>query len=92
LEGILLLEINLTIIMLIALTVSTFYLVYQRRRKGITGFKTALTSICFYSIAIINLVAIWTKSLGIITWLLSILLLFLAAYFTKFFPQKRQQT
>jgi len=87
-----LLEISLTIITIIALIISVAFVIYQRRQKGITGFKTALTPICFYLIAIINLVAIWTESLGIITWMLSILLLFLAAYFTKFFPQERQQT
>lgn len=84
-------EILLTIITVIVLFISITYVAKKRKETGITDLKTALTPICFYLIAIINLIAIWTDSFGLLVWTFNILLLFLAAYFTKFFPDIKQE-
>ncbi|MGM0753950.1 MAG: hypothetical protein ACQET6_18740 [Bacillota bacterium] len=71
-------------ILLISLCSSIFYVVKKRKAAGITGFKTALPSICFFMIAIMNLLAHWLGFRGIISWFLTIVFLFVGAYFTKY--------
>ncbi|WP_437176718.1 hypothetical protein [Rossellomorea aquimaris] len=80
-----------TIILLISLCFSIFYVVKKRKTAGITGFKTALTSICFFMIAIVNLFAYWLGFRGIISWFLTIVFLFLGAYFTKYMVPYRTE-
>lgn len=80
-------DIVFSIIILIALALSIIYLIRKRKERGVTGFKTALTSICFYLIAVVNLCTYWFNFLGIISWSLTIGLLILGAYFTKFLPK-----
>ncbi|PRT10231.1 hypothetical protein C6352_15135 [Bacillus thuringiensis] len=48
--------------------------------------KSALTSICFFSLAILNMFAYWFHFGGVFTWLFSIVLLLVGAYFTKYIP------
>ncbi|MEH3080045.1 hypothetical protein P3W41_03375 [Bacillus paranthracis] len=48
--------------------------------------KSALTSICFFSLAIFNLFAYWFQFGGMLTVLFSIVLLLVGAYFTKYIP------
>nr|QHV07632.1 hypothetical protein C1N82_13560 [Bacillus cereus] len=48
--------------------------------------KSALTSICFFSLAILNMFAYWFHFGGAFTWLFSIALLLVGAYFTKYIP------
>lgn len=63
------------------------YLVYKKRKNaGLTGVKSALTSICCFLIAILNLLAYWLNFVGIVTWLTSMILLLVGAYCTKYIP------
>ncbi|UOB95139.1 hypothetical protein BTI679_24760 [Bacillus wiedmannii] len=48
--------------------------------------KSALPSICFFAIAILNFFAYWFSFGGMFTWLFSIVLLLIGAYFTKYIP------
>ncbi|MGG0155633.1 hypothetical protein [Bacillus mycoides] len=74
-------------IILVFFLVASMYITYQKRKKaGIKGLKSALTSICCFLIAILNLFAYWFRFGGIFTWLVSIVLLLVGAYFTKYIP------
>ena len=68
------LQIILSIILIITLILSIIVVVKKRKKAGTTGIKSALTSICFFLIAIINLLAYW----------FNFILLILGAYFTKY--------
>ncbi|MYL70407.1 hypothetical protein GLW00_06090 [Halobacillus litoralis] len=70
--------------MLLSLFASITFLVHKRRKTGVKGWKTALTSICFYAIALINLAAYWWDGLGILSWMITLSLLMLGAYFTRY--------
>lgn len=77
----------LSIILFISLFVSIYFTVRKRKRLGITGFKTSLTSICFFLIAAVNLFGYWFNLLGIGSWLVTMILLFAGAYFTRYMPR-----
>ncbi|MBD7963926.1 hypothetical protein [Fictibacillus norfolkensis] len=80
----------LSILVLVTLIFSITYVIRQRRSQGITGLRTALTSICFFLIAIVNLLAYWFDFLGIWSWGTSVVLLLLGAYFTKYLRKVEQ--
>ena len=61
-------------------------LLIKREKSGIKGLKSAVTSICFFSLAILNMFAYWFHFGGAFTWLFSIVLLLVGAYFTKYIP------
>ena len=61
-------------------------LLIKKKKSGIKGLKSALTSICFFSLAILNMFAYWFHFGGAFTWLFSIVLLLVGAYFTKYIP------
>ncbi|MDE7554194.1 hypothetical protein [Bacillus tropicus] len=72
---------------LIFFLVIAMYMAYQKKKKsGVKGLKSALTSICFFSLAILNMFAYWFHFGGAFTWLFSIVLLLVGAYFTKYIP------
>ncbi|RIW27663.1 hypothetical protein D3H55_22695 [Bacillus salacetis] len=71
--------------------VSGIYVYRKRKAAGITGFKTALTSICFYLIAVVNLLAFWFDFIGLISWALTLILLIAGAYFTKYLPPQQTE-
>lgn len=74
-------------IVFILIVVVSMYITYEKRKKaGIKGLKSAITSICFFAIAILNFFAYWFKFGGMFTWLFSIILLLVGAYFTKYIP------
>ncbi len=62
------------------------YCVSKKKKAEIKGLKSALTSICFFSLAIFNLFAYWFQFGGMLTVLFSIVLLLVGAYFTKYIP------
>ncbi|WP_137789354.1 hypothetical protein [Bacillus sp. E(2018)] len=80
----------LSVLVLITLIFSITYVIRQRRNQGITGLRTALTSICFFLIAVVNLIAYWFNFLGIWSWGTSVVLLLLGAYFTKYLGKTEQ--
>ena len=53
---------------------------------GITGIKSALTSITFFLIAITNILAYWFHFMGLVSWTITVILLILGAYFTRYMP------
>ncbi|PFS61678.1 hypothetical protein COK41_17080 [Bacillus cereus] len=81
-----LLNVMLPIVFILIVVVS-MYITYEKRKKaGVKGLKSALTSICFFAIAILNFFAYWFNFGGMFTWLFSIVLLLVGAYFTKYIP------
>ncbi|WP_406945880.1 hypothetical protein ACJA3J_07340 [Halobacillus sp. SY10] len=85
-------KILLSSLLLLGLFVSVAVFVHKRKKAGVKGWKTALTSICFYAIAVLNLVAYWLDGLGIISWVLTIFLLMLGAYYTRYMPAASQSS
>ncbi|MGE7888425.1 hypothetical protein ACQKN7_13790 [Bacillus cereus] len=80
------LKVTLSFVLIFFLVIA-MYITYQKRKKsGLKGLKSALTSICFFSLAILNMFAYWFHFGGIITVLFSIVLLLVGAYFTKYIP------
>ncbi|MCA1054135.1 hypothetical protein LCM10_03980 [Rossellomorea aquimaris] len=82
----------LSIILTIVLIASIIYVIRKRKKAGITGFKTALTSICFFLIGVVNLLAYWFDFMGFWNWALTIILLMAGAYFTKFMRLSEKRT
>lgn len=78
--------VNVTL--LVSLLFSIYKFLIRRKKAGITGFRSALPSICFFLIASINLAAGVFNLLGVISWTLTILLLLLGLYFTKHLPTR----
>ncbi|UFU00119.1 hypothetical protein KO561_03910 [Radiobacillus kanasensis] len=78
------LPIILSAVLVLTMIISIFTVIRKRKKLGITGFKTALTSICFYLVAVVNLLAYWLDFMGIISWVITVALLLLGAYFTKY--------
>ena len=76
----------LTLLMVIALGFSIKKIIAKRKEASITGWKTLGTSICFFLIAIVNLLAYWVDFIGIISMSLTTLLLVVGAYFTRYLP------
>ncbi|MDQ0216672.1 CHASE2 domain-containing sensor protein [Oikeobacillus pervagus] len=74
----------LSIILIIALVFSISTVVRKRKKAGITGIKSALTSICFYLIAVTNLLAYWFDFMGLMSWSITVILLILGSFFTKY--------
>ncbi|WP_102272880.1 hypothetical protein [Cytobacillus massiliigabonensis] len=76
----------LSIVLIVALIFSISVVIQKRKRAGITGFKSMLTAICFYLIAVINLLAYWFNFMGLLNWSIIVVLFILGAYFTKYIP------
>lgn len=76
-----------TIFTLLAVIVFGFSIkkiITKRKEESITGWKPFGTSICFFLIAAINLLAYWFDFIGIISLALTILLLITGAYFSRY--------
>jgi len=76
----------LSVILLIALVFSMSIVIRKRKKAGITGIRSALTSICFFLIAVTNLSAYWFNFMGLLNWSITVILLIVGAYFTKYMP------
>ncbi|AVR00960.1 hypothetical protein OBCHQ24_18805 [Oceanobacillus iheyensis] len=79
-------HIILTVILIIALIFSVYVMIQKRKKAGVTGIKNAIPSICLYLIAITHLLAYWFHFAGILSWSMTIVLLMIGAYFTKYMP------
>ena len=79
-----LIPIILSILLIGSLIFSSFFVVQKRKQAGVTGMKSALSSICFFLIAITSLLAYWLNFMGILSWAIILILLILGAYFTKY--------
>ncbi|WP_421383723.1 hypothetical protein ACOJQI_03835 [Bacillus salacetis] len=80
-----------TVLLILALIVSGIYVYRKRKAAGITGIKTALTSICFYLIAVTNLLALWFDFIGLVSWMVTLILLIAGAYFTRYLPPHKTE-
>ncbi|WP_404427422.1 hypothetical protein LG296_02790 [Ureibacillus chungkukjangi] len=78
------LPIILSILLVIALAYSVIMMLQKRKKTGVKGIKPFLSSICLYLISITNLLAYWLDFLGVLSWSITIVLLILGAYFTKY--------
>ncbi|WP_163528301.1 hypothetical protein [Halobacillus ihumii] len=79
----------LQVLFLIALTISLYVFIRRakhfKRRNGTYGsFKMYMTSLCFFTIGIFNFIILSLDLLGAVSWFITIALLMLGAYFTKF--------
>lgn len=81
----------LSIILVIALIFSISVVIVKRKKAGTVGIKSALTPICFYLIAITNLLAYWFDFMGFINWSIIVILLILGAFFTKYMPSSKYE-
>lgn len=79
-------QVILSVILIISLVSSVLVLIKKRKKAGITGIKSALTSICFFLIGGTALFAFWFDSMGLLSWFILFILLTLGAYFTKNMP------
>ncbi|HIS28628.1 MAG TPA: hypothetical protein IAA78_04135 [Candidatus Avamphibacillus intestinigallinarum] len=82
----------LSVILILVLMVSVSVFVKRRKKAGVTGIKSALTSICLYLMAIINLFAYWFDFSGVVTWTITTVLIILGVYFTKYLPVSRSKS
>lgn len=85
-------ETILSLILIIVLVFSVILVIKKRKKAGITGFKSALTHICFFLISIFSLLAYWLKYTGLTVWLINVILLIMAAFFTKYMPKGKNGT
>ncbi|MGE6204441.1 hypothetical protein [Guptibacillus hwajinpoensis] len=76
-------EIILTIIFSIVFLIGIYIQVTRRKRVGLTGYKSAISPICFLISAALNPLGYWLGFLGLYSLLGSMLFLFLGAYFVK---------
>lgn len=74
----------LTVVLIIIFGFSVTNLIRKKKEAQITGFKSLATSICCFLIGVVNLLAYWFDFMGIINWTLTVLLLIIGAYFTKY--------
>lgn len=75
-----------TIILFIALIFSIKVVVKNRKKAGITDIKSAIPSICLFLIAITHPLAYWFDFTGLLNWSITVILLMIGAYFTKYMP------
>ncbi|MDP4549594.1 hypothetical protein Q9251_01710 [Alkalihalobacillus macyae] len=66
------------------------YYIRKRKKAGITGFKSSLTAICLFLAAVINLSPKWFEFIGSLLWTISMLLIVLGTYFTKYIPNSEK--
>ena len=83
---------NILLMIVLSFLAVSMYIAYQKEKAEIKGLKSALTSICFFSLAIFNLFAYWFQFGGMLTVLFSIVLLLVGAYFTKYIPISKRYT
>lgn len=76
----------LTVMLMTIFGFSVTHLIRKRKKAQITGIKSLVISICFFLIGAVNLLAYWFDFIGIINWTLTVLLLIMGAYFSKYLP------
>ncbi|KGX84775.1 hypothetical protein [Pontibacillus litoralis] len=74
--------------LLIFLLLSVVFVRIQRKKRGLTGMKSAIPAICLWLIALIHLTAYWINGLGVVRWMLTVLLLMIGGYYTAYVPQR----
>jgi len=78
---------SLYIILVIAFILS-IPIIIRKRNKGVTGIKSALTSICLLLMVLINILSYWFDFMGLLSSSISLILLILAAYCTRYIPSE----
>ncbi|WP_298831149.1 hypothetical protein [uncultured Planococcus sp.] len=73
-----------TVFLLIAIGFAVNKIIKKRKESSITDLKSLGTSICFFLIAIVNILAYWFDFIGIISMSLTILLLITGAYCSRY--------
>src|SRR5699024_434206 len=79
-------QVILSVILIISLVSSVLVVIKKRKKDGITGIRSALTSICFLLIGVTALFAYWFDFMGLLSWFILFILLILGAYFTIYMP------
>lgn len=77
----------LWVALIVSIVITIFRAIRRKRKYGkVGGFKSYLTSISLYAVAVVNLIAAHMESLGIVSWVLTLIFILLGAYFTRFIP------
>ncbi|WP_046173633.1 hypothetical protein [Domibacillus indicus] len=84
-------EVIFTIILLAALFAAFPLILHRRRRLGITGWKSWLTPLCFFSMGMVGLFASWFQMIGLYASLVQFALLLTGAYFTRYIPFEKKK-
>ena len=74
----------LTLLVLVILGLSINKIIIKRKEAQITNLKSLGTSICFLLIAVVNLLAYWFDFLGVFSMAMTVALLIIGAYFTRY--------
>lgn len=85
-------QIILSVMLIFSLVLSGLIVNKKRKKAGITGIKNALTSICFFFVSVTTLFAYWFDFIGLLSWFISVVLLILGAYFTKYMPAPENES
>ncbi|MGB7998547.1 MAG: hypothetical protein WCF60_00385 [Anaerobacillus sp.] len=85
------LEIIVTIVFLVVFLIGIYLQISRRKRAGMTGFKSAISPICFMMSAALNPLGYWFGFIGVYSLLGSMLFLLLGAYFVKYMHVPRER-
>ncbi|MED4285099.1 hypothetical protein P4679_24575 [Priestia megaterium] len=85
---------NVLLFILIVASIALFFrkLVIERKRNnGVIPVKTILTSTCMLLFSINCFLSIVLQYIGVMSWAINLVLLLLAAYFTKYLPESKKK-
>ncbi|MDV2582429.1 hypothetical protein [Alkalibacillus haloalkaliphilus] len=71
-------------VLLLIILFSIFVIYKKTQSVGIYSFKALITPTLLIMIGVLNTIALWNDAFGFISWMLTFVLLLIAAYFTKF--------
>ncbi|TCJ03204.1 hypothetical protein [Cytobacillus praedii] len=80
----------LSMILILSLIFSILVVIQKRKNAGITGFKSALTSICFFLVPVTTLLAYWFNFMGLLNWSITVILLIVGGYCKKYIPVSKK--
>ena len=75
-----------TVFLILLICVALASIIIRRKVHGIKGVKPFLSSGCLFTMGLLNLLSGWFKFYGLTVWGITFVLLFLAAYLTKYAP------
>ncbi|GEN47075.1 hypothetical protein [Alkalibacillus haloalkaliphilus] len=71
-------------VLLLIMLFSIFVIYKKTQSVGVYSFKALITPTLLIMIGVLNTIALWNDAFGLISWMLTFVLLLFAAYFTKF--------
>ncbi|WP_017187733.1 hypothetical protein [Alkalibacillus haloalkaliphilus] len=71
-------------VFLIIVLISIFVIYKKTQSVGVYSFKALITPTLLIMVGVLNTIALWNDAFGLISWMLTFVLLLLAAHFTKY--------